>query len=70
MVCTHLGLEGRRAVLEEFLLPSAEDRWLESHLIAELRNRHLVQQMPPAGLRLSPGLRTAFWSFYAFSPLS
>jgi hypothetical protein len=30
-------LEGSSPVLEEFLLPAVEDRWLESHFIAPLR---------------------------------
>jgi len=40
-------LEGRRPVLEELLLPAVEDRGLQAQFIAELRDRLLVQQMPP-----------------------
>ena len=39
--------EGGRAVLEELLLPAVEDRGLQVEFIAELRDRHLLQQMPP-----------------------
>ena len=40
-------LEGRGPVLEEFLLPAVEDRRLESHFIAQLRDGLLLQQMSP-----------------------
>jgi len=40
-------LEGRRAVLKELLLPAVEDRGLESKFIAKLRDRLVLQQMPP-----------------------
>ena len=40
-------LKGSSPVLEELLLPAVEDRWLESHFIAQLRNGLLLQQVPP-----------------------
>ncbi len=40
-------LEGSSPVLEEFLLSAVEDRRLESHFIAQLRDRLLLQQVPP-----------------------
>src|SRR5215472_12671787 len=40
-------LEGGRAVLEELLLPAVEDRGLQAEFIAQLRDRFLLQQMPP-----------------------
>jgi len=40
-------LKGSRAVLEELLLPAVEDRGLESLFFTQLRDRHLLQQMPP-----------------------
>jgi hypothetical protein len=33
--------------LEEILLPAVEDRGLQAELVAELRDRLLLQQMPP-----------------------
>jgi hypothetical protein len=40
-------LERGCPVLEKFLLPTVEDRRLESHFIAQLRDGLLLQQMPP-----------------------
>jgi hypothetical protein len=40
-------LEGSRPILEELLLPAVEDLGLQTQLIAELRDRLLLQQMPP-----------------------
>jgi len=40
-------LEGSSPVLEEFLLPAVENRRLKPHLIAQLRNGLLLQQVPP-----------------------
>ena len=48
LIGAHLGLERGCPVLEELFLPPVEDRGLESHIIAELRNRLLLQQMPRA----------------------
>ena len=47
MVRPNFLLEGSSPVLEEFLLPAVEDRRLESHFIAQLRDGLLLQQMPP-----------------------
>jgi hypothetical protein len=40
-------LEGGRSVLEELFLPAAEDRGLQAEFIAQLRDRLVLQQMPP-----------------------
>ena len=40
-------LEGSRPILEELLLPAVEDRGLQAQFIAELRDRLILQQMPP-----------------------
>lgn len=48
----HLAVEGRRSVLEELLLPSVEDRRLQSQFVTELRNRLLFQQMAPQNRHL------------------
>src|SRR5215472_4154258 len=40
-------LEGGRSVLEELFLPAVEDRGLQAEFIAELRDRLVLQQMPP-----------------------
>ena len=40
-------VEGGRPVLEELLLPAIEDRGLEPLSVTQLRDRHLLQQMPP-----------------------
>jgi len=47
MVGARFRLEGRRPVLEDFLLPPVEDRWLKPQFIAQLRDRLVIQQMPP-----------------------
>ena len=47
MVGAAFGLEGGGPVLEEFLLPAVEDRWLQPQLVTQLRDRLLLQQMPP-----------------------
>ncbi len=39
--------KGRCPVLEEILLPAVEDRRLQAQIIAELRDRLVLQQMPP-----------------------
>src|SRR5262247_1350934 len=63
-------LEGSSSILEEFLLPAVEDRWLESHFIAQLRDGLLLQQVPPQDGDL------LFWRvllpllFHAFSPVA
>src|SRR5947208_1127275 len=40
-------IESSRPVFEELLLPAVEDRRLQANLIAQFRDRLLVQQMPP-----------------------
>src|SRR5260370_38095114 len=47
MVGPRFRLERSRPVLEELLLPAVEDRGLESLSVTELRDRHLLQEMPP-----------------------
>src|SRR5215831_8934594 len=47
MVGTRFRLKSRRAVLKELFLPAVEDRGLEPVLVTQLRDRHLLQQMPP-----------------------
>jgi len=47
MVGTRLLLEGRRAVLEQLLLPAVENRGLQNRFTAELRDWLLLNQMPP-----------------------
>ena len=39
-------LEGRRAVLEELLLPLVEQGGMQSMLVAKVGNGHLLDQMP------------------------
>ena len=64
------GLEGGGPVFEEFLLPTVEHRWLQSQLVTELRDRLLLQQMPPEdGDLLISGVMLS-WFLHAFSPLS
>jgi hypothetical protein len=60
-------LEGSSPILEEFLLPAVEDRWLESPFIAQLRYG-LLQQVPPqdGDLLLRRVLRPSLLD--AFSP--
>ncbi len=65
-----LWLEGRRPVLEELLLPAVEHRRLQPQFVAQLRNRLLVQQMPPQdGDLLFCGVVLPCF-LHAFSPLS
>ena len=47
MVRSRFLLEGGRAVLEELLLPAVENGGLQAEFIAELRDRLILQQMPP-----------------------
>jgi hypothetical protein len=42
-----LGLESGGAVLKEFFLPAVENCRLKCQLVAELRDRLVVDQMPP-----------------------
>src|SRR6266576_6618310 len=40
-------LKGSRTVLEELFLPTVEHRWLQSMFLAQIGNRHFIQQVPP-----------------------
>src|SRR3954470_19684363 len=62
-------LEGRRAVLEELLLPAVEDRGLQSEFIAECRDRLLLKQMPPEDGDLLFRRVVLPLLLHAFSPL-
>ena len=41
-----LALKGSGTVLEELLEPAVENRRLQVELLAEIRNRHLLHQVP------------------------
>src|SRR5215471_13784946 len=62
-------LEGGRAVLEELLLPAVEDCGLQAEFIAELRDRLLLQQMPPEDGDLLFRRVVLPLLLHAFSPL-
>src|SRR4051812_19625815 len=62
-------LEGGRSVLEEFLLPAVEDRGLQTEFIAELRDRFVLQQMPPEDGHLLFRCVVLPLLLHAFSPL-
>jgi hypothetical protein len=62
-------LEGRGPVLEELLLPAVEDRGLQPEFIAELRDRFILQQMPPEDGDLLFRRVVFPLLFHAFSPL-
>jgi len=62
-------LEGSSPVLEEFLLPAVEDRRLESHFIAQLRDGLLLQQVPPQNGDLLFRRVLLPLLLHAFSPL-
>jgi hypothetical protein len=65
-----LKMEGRRAVLKQFLLPAVEDGGLQLQLVTELGDRLLLQQMAPQdGDLLFCGVVLPLFS-HAFSPLS
>jgi hypothetical protein len=49
-------LEGSSPVLEELLLPAVEDRGLQAEFIAELRDRLILEQMPPQDGDFSSGV--------------
>jgi len=70
LVGAHPGLERGCPILEELLLLPVEDRGLEPHLIAELRNRLLLQQMPPQDGDFLFRCVMLSALFHAFSPLS
>src|SRR6266550_8984359 len=63
-------LEGSSPVLEEFLLPAVEDRRLESHFIAQLRDGLLLQQVPPQDGDLLFRLVLLPLLLHALSPLA
>jgi hypothetical protein len=63
-------LESSRPVLEELLLPAVEDRWLSAQFIAELRDRLLIQQMPPRNGDFLFRRVVVPLLLHAFSPLS
>src|SRR5262245_26938542 len=68
MVGTAFALEGRGSVLKELLLPTVEHRRLQAQFIAELGNRHLIEQMPSEnGYLLFSGVVLSFFS-HASSP--
>jgi hypothetical protein len=47
MVSSAFLLEGGRAVFKELLLPSIEDRRLQTQFLAQVRHRHVLHQTPP-----------------------
>jgi hypothetical protein len=61
--------EGSRPVLEELFLPAVEDRGLQAEFIAELRDRLLLQQMPPQGRDFLFRRVVLPLLLHAFSPL-
>jgi hypothetical protein len=70
VVGSRLGLEGRRPVVEELLLPAVEDGRLQPQLVTELGDRLLLQQMAPQnGDLLFCGVVLS-WFLHAFSLLS
>src|SRR6266436_3619202 len=63
-------MESRSASVEKPLLPTVENRWLQSQLAAQTRLRHFVRQMPPQnGYFLFPGIVLGL-SSHAPSPLA
>jgi len=62
-------LEGSSPVLEEFLLPPVEDRWLEPYFVAQLRDRLLLQQVQPQNGDLLFRRVVLPLLLHAFSPL-
>ena len=63
-------LEGSRPVLEELLLPPVEYRGLQPQLVAQLRNRHLLNKMPSEDGDLFLCCVVLPFLLHAFSPLS
>ena len=47
MVEPRFRLKGSLPILEKLHLPAVQDRGLEAVLVTQLRDRHLLQQMPP-----------------------
>jgi hypothetical protein len=65
-----LGLEGGGAVLKEFFLPAIEYRRLQSEFVAELRDRLVLDQMPPQNGDLLFGCVVLSLFPHASSPLA
>ena len=65
-----LGLESGGAVLEELFLPTIENRRLKRQLVAELRDRLVVNQMPPQNGDLLFGCAVLSLLPHASSPLA
>ena len=65
-----LGLESGGAVLEELFLPTIENRRLKYQLVAELRDRLVVNQMPPQNGDLLFGCVVLSLLSHASSPLA
>ena len=63
--CSNAG----RAVLEELLLPAVENGGLQAEFIAELRDRLILQQMPPEDGNLCFRRVVLPLLLHAFSPL-
>src|SRR5215472_9771669 len=56
--------------LKEFFLPTVEHRWLQPIFLAQIGNRHFIQQVPPQdGNLLFPSVVLSLFS-HAPSPLS
>jgi hypothetical protein len=69
MVRSRFLLEGGHAVLEELLLPAIENGGLQAESIAELRDRLILQQMPPQDGNLFFRRVVLPLLLHAFSPL-
>src|SRR3954467_11104254 len=63
-------LENRRSVFEELLLPTVEGGRLESQFVAQLRDRHLLDQMSSQDGNLFFRRVVLAFFLHAFSPLS
>jgi hypothetical protein len=70
MVGPGFRLKGSRVVLEEFLLPAVEDGGLESLFVTQLRDRHLLQQIPPQDSNFLFRRVALPMLLHAFAPLS
>ena len=70
VVRSALAWKGGSAILEELFLPTVEHRGLQPMFLAQIGNRHFIQQVPPQdGNLLFPGVMLSFF-FHASSPLS
>jgi hypothetical protein len=55
-------LKGGSAILEELFLPTVEHRGLQPMFLAQIGNRHFIQQVPPQdGNLLFPGVMLSFF---------